>query len=256
VVDGWIVRFADGYTRRANSVNPLYAPQGDVEKNIAACEALFAARDLRPTFKLTAAAEPPDLDALLRARGYAREAETSVQTLAFAPRPPATAPLREKGSGQAPALTDEWFAAHVALSGLAPAHYATAYAMLTMLGGASVTAVPGGSHAHPPTRPHAHTLAPPAACFAHVAHAGQPIACGLAVAERGHVGVFDIAVHPAHRRQGHARRLMLDLLAWGQARGAHTAYLQVMGNNAAALALYAGLGFAEQYRYWYRVNAV
>ena len=36
--------------------------------------------------------------------------------------------------------------------------------------------------------------------------------------------------------------------------GAQGAYLQVMLNNPPALALYQRLGFAEAYRYWYRVK--
>jgi len=290
-VDGWLVRFANGYTRRANSVNPLYAPAGNVNDNIAACEALYAARGLPTVFKLTPDSQPPDLDDLLAQRGYTREAETSVQTLALGDAsrlqgaPTQRAPTivsepahasrvqpRDQGR-RAPAaahaslhphtstppyahtsaaLTDEWFAAHTAISGLASAHHATARTMLTML--SDVQSV-GAKHSAPADLSEA---AGAAECFAPtfalLVEAGQPVACGLAVAERGSVGCFDIAVHPAHRRKGHARRLMLDLLAWGQAQGAHTAYLQVMCNNAAALGLYAGLGFAEQYRYWYRVK--
>ena len=35
--DGWILRFADGYTRRANSVNPIYPSTHDLNEKIAYC---------------------------------------------------------------------------------------------------------------------------------------------------------------------------------------------------------------------------
>ncbi len=36
--DGWILRFSEGYTKRANSVNPLFASSMDVEEKVDTCE--------------------------------------------------------------------------------------------------------------------------------------------------------------------------------------------------------------------------
>ncbi len=80
LLDGWLVRFAEGYTRRANSVQPLYPPLGSVRANVEACAAAYAARGQDAIFKLTPASEPAGLDELLTRLGYAREAPTSVQT--------------------------------------------------------------------------------------------------------------------------------------------------------------------------------
>jgi ribosomal protein S18 acetylase RimI-like enzyme len=44
---------------------------------------------------------------------------------------------------------------------------------------------------------------------------------------------------------------MAALVDWAAERGATTAYLQVLGDNQPALALYAGLGFVEHHRYRY-----
>ena len=57
------------------------------------------------------------------------------------------------------------------------------------------------------------------------------------------VGFRGIDVAPAHRRRGLAREVMAALVDWAAERGASTAYLQVLADNAPALALYAGLGF-------------
>ncbi|WP_299557046.1 N-acetyltransferase [uncultured Mycolicibacterium sp.] len=64
---------------------------------------------------------------------------------------------------------------------------------------------------------------------------------------RRFVGIAAVRVAEDQRRRGHARRLCAALLAWGAARGAGEAYLQVEPDNTAARALYAGLGFVVQH---------
>ena len=44
-------------------------------------------------------------------------------------------------------------------------------------------------------------------------------------------------------------------MAWGAERGARDAYLQVVASNAPAVRLYEQLGFADVYRYHYRLAA-
>ena len=65
------------------------------------------------------------------------------------------------------------------------------------------------------------------------------------------VGFRGIEVSPEHRRQGLGLAVMAALLEWGAERGATTAYLQVIGDNTAALALYERLGFVTHHAYRY-----
>src|SRR5687768_17494403 len=76
-VDGWLARFAGGYTRRANSVWPLDEGRRAPEEKVAECERLYAERGQACIFKLTPV--QAELDALLERRGYTREAESLVQ---------------------------------------------------------------------------------------------------------------------------------------------------------------------------------
>ncbi|MEA5365819.1 GNAT family N-acetyltransferase [Amycolatopsis sp., V23-08] len=65
-----------------------------------------------------------------------------------------------------------------------------------------------------------------------------------------HVGRLEVA--PAFRRRGLASALMAALGTWGVEQGAGRAVLQVAEANSGALALYTGLGYAphHRYRYW------
>jgi hypothetical protein len=44
--DGWVLRFANGYTKRANSVNPLYHSGTDVTEKTETCERLYRGKGL------------------------------------------------------------------------------------------------------------------------------------------------------------------------------------------------------------------
>ena len=63
--DGWIIRFANGYTKRANSVNPIYMSKKDVEHKISYCSDLFDQLKLNPVYKITAESFPTGIDQIL-----------------------------------------------------------------------------------------------------------------------------------------------------------------------------------------------
>ncbi len=58
------------------------------------------------------------------------------------------------------------------------------------------------------------------------------------------VHLLNLTTAPAHRRQGHAQRLMQALLDWACRRQAQSLWLEVRESNAPARALYDRLGFA------------
>lgn len=80
---------------------------------------------------------------------------------------------------------------------------------------------------------------------------GEQVAGGGAAHDRDWVGFRSLEVAPGHRRRGLALAVMAALLEWGAEQGATTAYLQVLGDNEPALALYERLGFREHHRYRY-----
>ena len=223
--DGWVLCFANGYGRRANSVHPLYPGSKDVKEKIRDCEALYRSRGQRVVFKLTEACIPANLDAILADDGYQADAHTSIQLLdlgsrAYSPDPAAT--LSET-------LSADWLTAYAAMCDLQDENRLTCERILR---GILLDRR-----------------------FASIAVDGQTVACGLGVLQSGLIGFYNIVTDPAFRRQGYAQRLMATLSAWAKAEGAVRGYLQVMLNNPPALALYARLGFREAYRYWYRMKA-
>lgn len=231
VLDGWLLRFADGYTRRANSVNAIYPGQMDPAEKVALCEDIYGQSPLGVVFKITPLAQPPELDALLESRGYRRDAETSVQLLPRLPRLPASGGGDGDGEGQL--LLEEG----------PPGPWLDLFCRMNRIAEKHRTAL-AGVLAHITVR----------RAFATLNAGGRPVACGLGVLEGESLGLFDIVTGPGHRRKGHGKRLMNGLMAWARQAGATRAYLQVMLDNGPALRLYEKMGFEEIYRYWYRLK--
>lgn len=224
-LDGWLLRYADGVSRRANSVLALSGEEGAFEERLRAVEEFYSRRGLPARFHLSPAS-PPDLDRRLAERGYRVDAPTWVQTA-----PVATVLERAAGDARFQVTLldgpdDPWFEVyHLDLSHQRGQRAVRAGIM---------------SRIGPPT------------VFALIRLSGQPIAVGQGVAERGWVGLFSIVTHPQFRRQGAGTALVRALTEWGAGQGAVGVYLQVMETSIPAISLYSRLGFEPLYQYHYR----
>lgn len=221
--DGWVLRFADGYTRRANSVNPIYTSSIDVNSKISYCENIYKQQGLRTIFKMTEDVYPPDLDSALEDRGYGREAETLVLTLKL----DGVQQTVDASVEICDQVDDAWLDAFFRMSG-ADTKYRNALRSMLAIGIQD-------------------------RCFASIRDLGSIVACGIGVKEQNKVGLFDVIVDKRLRGQGMGRKVAENILAWAKNNGAELSYLQVMADNTIACALYHNLGFREIYRYWYRV---
>ena len=227
LIDGWVLRFAGGYTKRANSINPTYVGTLETETDLIArietCEQLYIARGLPAIFRLTSFGVPAGLDDLLEARGYRVVDHTLVLRCGLTERS-----LPVDGLTVRDTPLDEWLDHYVTFSGAALDKRDAHAAMLRQITGESLFGL----------------LLDPS---------GAPAACGLAVREGRLTGMFDIVTDRTRRRQGFGRALMVGLMSWARDRGASDAYLQVVATNEPAIGLYRELGFTDAYHYWYRV---
>jgi len=222
--DGWVLRFANGYTNRANSVNPLYPSTIEVSSKIDECEKRYGAQGLPAIFKLNEGSDPY-IDRLLETRGYDLTKRTTVMSLDLRSGEYATDDCL-----MADHADDQWIESFLRFSRLTdPTTQTTARSIFA-------------------------NVRSPMVC-GRVVVDGITVACGEAVIERGHAGLQNIVVDESYRGKGYGRRICESLLAYAKGMGAHIAYLQVMPVNAAAANLYARLGFGAEYAQWYRVKS-
>ncbi|GEO13328.1 GNAT family N-acetyltransferase [Microvirga aerophila] len=229
VFDGWLLRFADGYTRRANSVHLLSSGTCDPHEKIRSCETAYSAQGL-PTIFCVSSMMQSTIGPALDGRGYGPpEDETRVLYRSFADGLPSIGEveLTERLPGA------EWLRTIARLQGQR-------------------------ADAQEIHRRILESLAVPAVFAAIPVAPGRLGAVAFGAVHDRIVCVNSVATDPDFRRQGHAQRVISAILAWAQDRcGAKGACVPVVAGNAPAVALYEGLGFGtEAYRYHYRRHAL
>jgi len=226
----WVLRAADGFTNRANSVLPIGDPGRPLEAAVDACEAWYRERGLPPRIT-TPLPLRRDLDRLLAARGWVAQTPVQVQTATLASVLAAIAPTGPHGR---------------------LASSPTATVTLREEPSDDLLAVVAGRKGGLPAAARGLLTAVRQVRFAEVYAASGRLAAAARGAIVGdgqwlHVGLVEVI--EGHRRQGLAQQVTRALAAWAAQLGAGRAVLQVDSENSPALRLYAGLGFATHHRY-------
>lgn len=217
----WVRRAANGYTKRANSLQCLDPTDGDAApERLAEARDWFTARGLLPVVRTTPL-EAPALTAALDAGGWSTIDRSHLFAMAL------TGGDMDANARTFDLLDAEFLAAQKALQG----HTDETMSRMRALFAA---------------------MRVPAAGVV-VYRDSEPAAAGLSAVSSGMSLTGNVITSPRHRRQGLGAAMMRSLHAWAHANGATIAALNVQADNAAGQALYRSLGYSHQYDYCYRV---
>lgn len=226
VHQGWLLRFAEGYTKRSNSIQAIYAQANEnMEQQIAFCEDIYAAAGLKTIFKITPFV-PEALDQRLEQRGYTLVEPSSVKILDNI-RSVKEPHMQEILIEHEP--SERWLRTMASMNQLTEHQSKVTGRLLTS--------------------------SPLKQGFFTLLHDTKPVACGLAVIEQGYVGLYDIVTSEACRNRGYGEQLLLHILKWARENGAAKSYILVLQSNASANRLYEKLNYQLLYTYWYRCRS-
>ena len=202
---GWILRFADGATKRANSVNVITLPHSSLDEMISDCEAFFSVRSQPTIFRLLSFVDNTILDSQLADMGYTFVDPSLV--------------LYQKITTLSPQFTNPevldritWLETYCDISGIDLESQKT----------------------------HAKILAriPSSSLFAMLEDKNQPVACALGVIQAKCFGIFDLVTRKEARNKGYATSLVKSMISWAKHHGIQHFYLQVTAHNTSAIRLY------------------
>ncbi len=235
---GWLLRAADGWTNRANSVLPLGSPGMPLDAALERVRAWYAARDLPARFTVPLPGFD-ELDQQLVSRGWSTTHTVLVQTGPLATVLAETPPLAEASLAPQPTVPEPSTALDVTLADQPGPDWLSVVRNRKGSLPAVASQVLLGAE-----QPVFASLREPS---------GSLLAIGRGVVDQGWLGLSLMEVVPHARRRGLARHLVRTLARWARARGAERGYLQVEADNQAARSLYGSLGFSTHHRYLDRI---
>lgn len=230
--DGWILKFSEGYTGRANSVSLLYPSSIPIVDKVAFCENMYKKQGLPCQFKLTEV--DTELNEFLEKRSYkvVTPSDLMVRDLACPVEPDKDNSSPDNDSKieyifyKSP---EEWFPVFFKIHEINNAHDQDVYKRMI-----------------------AKVLVDTIYCT--LIYDGKPAACSSVAIENGYMLLQNVVVSSEHRGKGFGKKVCAALLAKAREAGAHHSYLQVVQTNTVAVNLYKKLGFEKLYSYWYMKN--
>lgn len=222
VVDQWVVRFANGYSGRANSASSLREGGDMDEATLAFVEERYRQAGLPPRIRFTPLVVQ-DARRRFAERGYRIETASFGMVVELDPalHPPVPGMVT---TAQADDAWIDGVCSHQTGNKRNREHLAA------IVSGVSLPAA-----------------------FATLMHGGRPAAYAMSVAERGMAEIGAVIVDESLRGKGLGKQMMLGLMGWAAAQGCGQAYLQVDQSNGLAFEMYKRLGFRTVYSYETRI---
>ncbi|MHA1121488.1 MAG: GNAT family N-acetyltransferase [Candidatus Heimdallarchaeota archaeon] len=227
LLNGWVARISEGITKRANSIMPLTYYGDKLRKDIQVAEAIYTKNELPVIFQLPDYYEPKNLLETLLEKGYKIIDETLVLTANI--KDMLDIPINQDFTYQNTAeAKNEWFNS------------------MSVSGRGTQKRIEGQKAIIN------RILQPKSFFFAK--REKEIVGIGMAVLEQGNLGIFDMLINPAVRRQGIAGSLIAKMVDWGKENSIQSTYLCVQGDNQPAIALYKRVGLRESFRYRYLIK--
>ena len=218
MIDGWAVRFAGGYTGRANSASAITRDARVDEAFVAKIIAMYANERLTPQFRVSPLAH-------LDTAHFLRQCGFFSRGLAHGMIADINAQHRRPDS-------------RIRLSSQADISWCL-----------EVTSRQDETKRNPVALHAIVSRIQVPARFATVVVDGEAVGFGIAAIDRGWMELGSIVIDSRHRGKGLGRALVSTLLAWAADHNVDGAFLQVDVTNATALGLYRSLGFEVLYDY-------
>jgi len=218
LIDGFVVRFAHGYSGRANSATPIEIGADLSDEALAIIEGLYREAGLPSVVRVTALAKPGLRGAAPCERLSPSDASLGRSRISWG-TPSEVAPGITIESHPEPA----WLQGVSRLQDVSkrnPAHLQAIVGRIRVQAG-----------------------------FATVFEGGEAIGYAMCAIDRGMAEIGSVIIEPAKRGRGVGHRLIGALMRFAGNAGAHSAFLQVEAGNATAIRLYRSFGFRDVYAY-------
>lgn len=224
---GWILRFSEGVTRRANSVLTLRYLGNDVESDVKNVEELYTSRSLPTIFQVADYFEPNKLVEVLESQRYEKQGETIVMSKSIKNHHEKkhNTPLQYTTELE---VQDDWFHTFAKLS-LSSSD--KVLGIKKIVGRITLGKI---------------------ICYAK--EGTDTLGTVLGIINNDSIGIYNLIVHQKRRREGIGENIMLKVMNWSKKNNIHTMYLAVEKENKGAIALYTKLGFKEKFGYRYFVK--
>ena len=219
---GVVLRFSDGYTKRANSANILTRQDGDYSAVVNRCEKYFQEKEVPCIFRLPSFNGNQEFDRYLDRNNYQIIERSLVLSQSLDGALFENQQLVSKRSR-------EWMEDFCRVSNTDINNHEAHLDILDRINDRVLMVV--------------------------LVEDGKEVACGVGVIHNGYFGLYDIVTEQYSRKKGYAAKLLSGMLFWAVSMGASTAYLQVVADNQAAINLYSKMGYKYCYEYWYRARS-